>query len=63
MTLKNAFGICNIEEAALERQIVPLELLTQLEKMVEVDMERYASDLAADYMEAYYKVSTGRTFH
>lgn len=35
----------------------PAHLLNQLEEQTKVDMEGYASDLAIEYMQAYYKVS------
>ncbi|KAK5992165.1 Interferon-induced GTP-binding protein Mx2 [Cladobotryum mycophilum] len=38
----------------------PLQLLNNLDANSETDMERYGSDLAADYMEAYYKVALKR---
>ncbi len=37
--------------------IYPARVLNQLEQRIEVDMERHGSELAVDYMEAYYKVS------
>lgn len=37
-------------------QTVPSGLLATLERHIETDMERHASDLAVDYMQAYYKV-------
>ena len=36
----------------------PLTLLNALEERTEVDMELHAGELAVDYMQAYYKVST-----
>ena len=53
-TLKEVFG----SDLQQKHQIVPLKLLTQLERAVEVDMERYAGDLAVDYMQAYCKVGS-----
>lgn len=38
------------------RSLRPTLLVADLEKRVEVDMEIFASELAADYMQAYYKV-------
>lgn len=38
--------------------VYPSQLLNQLRAQVEVDMERYSSELAVDYMQAYYKVRT-----
>ncbi|QIX02444.1 hypothetical protein AMS68_007961 [Peltaster fructicola] len=35
----------------------PSKILDQLQQKTEVNMERYASELAVDYMEAYYKVA------
>jgi hypothetical protein len=55
-TLKEAIGISSIKEGESHR-VFPFNLLAQLEQHTEVDMERYASDLAVDYMQAYYKVS------
>jgi hypothetical protein len=41
-----------------ERYVVtPSQLLVILEQRTENDMDTYAANLAADYMEAYYKVS------
>ena len=61
-TLKDFIGIGSIEEGR-EHRVVPFKLLTLLEQRTEVDMERYASDLAVDYMQAYYKVSARGTVH
>ncbi|KAF2464380.1 uncharacterized protein BDR25DRAFT_319249 [Lindgomyces ingoldianus] len=55
-TLKEFIGIGSIEEGR-EHRVVPFKLLTLLEQRIEVDMEHYASDLAVDYMQAYYKVA------
>jgi hypothetical protein len=60
--LKEVIGIPNIEEGGSYRA-VPFKLLTQLEQRTEVDMERYASDLAVDYMQAYYKVNAQHTIY
>lgn len=51
--------IIGYEEFASGRQISinPARVFNQLEKHIEVDMERYGGELAVDYMEAYYKVS------
>lgn len=38
------------------RYFAPIDLLRRLEEHTKVDMERYASNLAIDYMQAYYKV-------
>ena len=38
--------------------VYPFNILSQLEKHIEVDMERHGSEVAVDYMEAYYQVST-----
>lgn len=61
-TLKEFIGIGSIEEGR-EYRVAPFKLLTLLEQHTENDMERYASDLAVDYMQAYYKVSVQRTVH
>lgn len=60
--LKEFIGVGSIEEGR-EYRVNPFRLLTLLERRTEVDMERYASDLAVDYMQAYYKVSARRTVH
>ncbi|KAG6008281.1 hypothetical protein E4U21_004743 [Claviceps maximensis] len=39
------------------KYIDPSVLLNKLEKRMEVNMERFGSELAIDYMEAYYKVA------
>ncbi|KAK4896329.1 hypothetical protein LTR27_005852 [Elasticomyces elasticus] len=54
--LTKAFGDLN----APETYIQPSELLKLLDNEVEADMERYGSDLAVDYMGAYYKVALMR---
>lgn len=59
--LKDIFGISRIE-IETPYHISPLKLLKVLDQRTEVDMERYASDIAVDYMEAYYKVSTHYIF-
>ena len=52
---KRSIGSENFEE---KKVIVrPASLLAGLQQQTEVDMERYGSELATDYMEAYYKVS------
>lgn len=61
-TLKEFIGIGSIEEGR-EYRVAPFKLLTLLEQHTENDMERYASDLAVDYMQAYSKVSIQRTVH
>jgi len=61
-TLKEFFGSGNIE-VVREYRVAPSKLLTLLEQRTEVDMEHYASDLAVDYMQAYYKVSAWVTIH
>ncbi|KAJ2979473.1 hypothetical protein NQ176_g3234 [Zarea fungicola] len=38
--------------------IYPSTVLNQLEKRIEVDMERYGGELAVDYMEAYFKLAS-----
>lgn len=40
-----------------QTSIYPARVFNQLQKYIEVDMERYGGELAVDYMEAYYKVS------
>jgi hypothetical protein len=53
--LKKAFGEEQFQ-AGRQYSLVPQTLLNMFEKRTEVDMELYASDLAIDYMQAYYKV-------
>jgi GTPase SAR1 family protein len=60
--LKKFVGVGSIKEGRTY-ELNPFKLLTLLEEHTEVDMERYASDLAVDYMEAFYKVSGWRSFH
>jgi len=62
-TLKEFFGAGNFEKELCYTQIAPLKLLSLLEQRTEVDMERYASELTVDYMQAYYKVSIWLTTH
>ena len=38
-------------------EMYPYELFNKLKRRTQVDMQLYAGELAADYMEAYYKVS------
>jgi len=61
-TLKEFIGRDSID-LGYECRLVPLKLLTLLEQRTEVDMEHYASDLAVDYMQAYYKVSARHAVH
>lgn len=58
-TLKEAFGISSLD-GQFKQTVVPAKLLALLEQRTEVDMERYASNLAVDYMQAYYKESESR---
>jgi GTP-binding protein EngB required for normal cell division len=53
--LKKVVGIDVFRESQ-KHSIAPQSLLNMLENQTEVDMETYASDLAIDYMQAYYKV-------
>lgn len=53
--LKDLTG-CKSFDNEPECEIDPSELLNRLERRMEVDMERFGSELAIDYMEAYYKV-------
>jgi hypothetical protein len=39
-----------------DARLNPLQLLNLFEQRTEVDMEKYAGELAVDYMQAYYKV-------
>ncbi|KAK5710545.1 hypothetical protein LTR17_018817 [Elasticomyces elasticus] len=52
LVLKKAFGDLNSQS-----YIQPLHLLNLLDDDVEADMENFGSNLAVDYMEAYYKVA------
>ncbi|KAG6012454.1 hypothetical protein E4U54_007525 [Claviceps lovelessii] len=54
--LKDLTG-CKSFDNEPECEIDPSELLNRLERRMEVDMERFGSELAIDYMEAYYKVA------
>ena len=45
-----------MHEAGSRYRVFPHQLLSKLQQRTEVDMERYASELAVDYMQAYYKV-------
>jgi hypothetical protein len=42
---------------AQQYHVAPTTFLKHLEQNTEKDMEQYASELALDYMEAYYQVS------
>ncbi|KAK3618030.1 hypothetical protein LTR22_026516 [Elasticomyces elasticus] len=52
--LRKEFGDLNAQDY---NAIEPLHLLNLLDDDIEADMENYGSDLAVDYMEAYYKVA------
>ncbi|KAK5689249.1 hypothetical protein LTR17_026399 [Elasticomyces elasticus] len=52
--LRKEFGDLNAQNYTA---IEPLHLLNLLDDDIEADMENYGSDLAVDYMEAYYKVA------
>jgi GTP-binding protein EngB required for normal cell division len=58
-TLKEFIGADSLEDGQ-KYQVDPFKFLDLLEQHTEVDMERYASDFAVDYMQAYYKVSARR---
>jgi len=55
VVLQDFLGVSRIKDEA--KYVAPLQLLKGLEQRIEVDMEWHASDIATDYMEAYYKVS------
>ena len=56
--LKESLGRDSIEDRySFDYNVNPFKLLNMLERQTEVDMERYGSELAVDYMQAYYKVS------
>jgi len=55
-TLEEVIGTGSIQEGR-EYRLIGFKLLTLLEQRTDADMERYSSDLAVDYMQAYYKVS------
>jgi len=56
--LKESYGIDQNGNLTNNAQyIAPLEILHLLETQTENDMQRYASNMAVDYMQAYYKVS------
>ncbi|KAJ2897735.1 hypothetical protein MKZ38_004411 [Zalerion maritima] len=46
--------------SACNAQVVLKALIDRIDRRAEVNMERYASDLAIDYMQAYYKVAIKR---
>ena len=54
-TFKECIGVPDLEAGSRYR-VFPHQLLSKLQQRTEVDMERYASELAVDYMQAYYKV-------
>jgi GTP-binding protein EngB required for normal cell division len=58
--LKEVIGVPSIKEGDSHR-VVTFNLLTKLEQRSEVDMELHASDLAVDYMQAYYEVNAQYT--
>ncbi|KAK5111169.1 hypothetical protein LTR85_012251 [Meristemomyces frigidus] len=55
-TLKDHFDVDDLEETS-RYPVRPHELLNLFDRQTESDMESYASNLAVDYMQAYYKVS------
>jgi len=56
-TLKEFIGgEGNISAYDYKLSMNPAKLMSMLAQRTEPDMERYASDLAVDYMQAYYKV-------
>lgn len=59
-TLKEFFTFDSIEER-YRYDFVPATFLTFLKQSTKDDMERYASNLAVDYMQAYYKVNSRRS--
>jgi hypothetical protein len=58
-TLKKFFNSENLQRECTH-SMLPINLLTLLETRTEVDMELHASNLAVDFMQAYYKVSEPR---
>lgn len=56
--LRELLGDDAFDDDGSRHRISPSELLSLLEQQTDVDMELYASELAVDYMQAYYKVST-----
>ncbi|KAF2229014.1 interferon-induced GTP-binding protein Mx [Viridothelium virens] len=54
--LEKLLGSSNVEKG-IRCDVYPSQLLTVFEQNRERDMERYASDVAVDYMQAYYKVA------
>ncbi|KAI9695321.1 MAG: hypothetical protein M1820_008728 [Bogoriella megaspora] len=54
--LKELLGSSNVEKGA-DCYVSPSALLTVFEENLEKDMEHYASEIAVDYMQAYYKVA------
>ncbi|KAF2795082.1 hypothetical protein K505DRAFT_360520 [Melanomma pulvis-pyrius CBS 109.77] len=56
-SFKEALGDDAFEEGVVAYNIHPRRVLNLLQQRTEVDMERYASELAVDYMQAYYKVA------
>lgn len=60
-TLKETFELPEITPGNSYVHVDFSRLMTNLVVRTEVDMERYASSLAVDYMEAYYQVSGDAT--
>ena len=54
-SLRELFGSASVNENAAH-VVRPSKLLRLQERRTEADMESFASELAVDYMEAYYKV-------
>lgn len=59
LALKGQLNTDNLDQAT-QLYFRPSQLLDVLDRSVETDMERYASDSAVDYMQAYYKVCHSR---
>ncbi|KAM0716834.1 hypothetical protein Q7P37_007638 [Cladosporium fusiforme] len=55
-SFENYLDIDDLENN-MQHSIRPSRLLDALDQSVETDMERYASESAVDYMQAYYKVA------
>ncbi|KAG6030299.1 hypothetical protein E4U41_000131 [Claviceps citrina] len=53
----NSYTGCRSSEDTSTYKIILPNLLNALNEKMEVDMERFASELAIDYMESYYKVA------
>jgi GTP-binding protein EngB required for normal cell division len=62
-SLEQFFGAESFNNKQEKVEMVPQQIFSLFEERIEIEMERYASELMVDYMQAYYKVSMRQTVH